>query len=136
MEMGFVKDRIERRLRAETSSPSSLSSSAAMSGGSDGGDSGERVLIPTEQAVRDQVHDTILRDLTKGIVTPELRAFLIETAKELVRRGAQGVILGSTDLGFALKQGDLDVPLFDSNRLHAEGVAKWMIETERKHSID
>lgn len=89
---------------------------------------GVEVIVPAAQETRDRVHETLVATLTKGIVNEEIRALLIGCAKELIEGGAEGVILGSTDLAFALKKEDVSVPLFDTNELHAQGVAEWMIE--------
>lgn len=89
---------------------------------------GVEVIVPAAQETRDRVHETLVATLTKGIVNEEIRALLIGCAKDLIERGAEGIILGSTDLAFALKKEDVSVPLFDTNELHAEGVAEWMIE--------
>lgn len=89
---------------------------------------GVGVIVPERLEIRDRVHETLVATLTKGIVNEEIRSLLVGCAEELVERGAEGIVLGSTDLGFALKQEDVRVPLFDTNELHAKGVADWMTE--------
>ena len=49
----------------------------------------------------------------------------IRTAKGLVERGARGLLLGSTDLGFVLQQQDFEVPVFDAAEIHSKGVVDW-----------
>lgn len=89
---------------------------------------GVEVIVPAAREMRNRLHETPVTTLTKGIVNEEIRKLLVGCAEELVERGAEGIILGSTDLAFALKKEDLSVPLFDTNELHAKGVAEWMIE--------
>ena len=90
--------------------------------------SGVDVIVPAEQNVRDYIHSELMSNLPSGKVTEELRKSLIDASNALIDEGAEGVILGSTDLAFALKSDDVDVPLFDTKMIHAEGVARWVLE--------
>jgi len=90
---------------------------------------GIEVLIPDEED-RKRINDGIVNELTTGKVSDRTKAFLVSMAEDLVGQGAQGLILGSTDLGFVIKEEDVGVPLFDTALLHARGVAAWAIEDE------
>lgn len=92
---------------------------------------GIEVLVPEEQVIRDAIHQELMATLPSGKVTPEIRTLLIQQAQSLVSQGAEGIILGSTDLGFALKEGDVNVPLFDTNYIHAKGIAEWVLGETR-----
>ena len=85
------------------------------------------VLVPLEQDARDSIHNELMSNLPSGRVTPELRRLLIQSSRAMIDDGAEGIILGSTDLAFALKPDDVEVPLFDTNLVHAEGVARWLL---------
>jgi aspartate racemase len=68
---------------------------------------------------RAEVHRVIFDELCKGTVNVASRRRLQAIAGRLSRRGAQGVILGCTELSLALAAHDVDVPLFDTTELHA-----------------
>ncbi len=75
------------------------------------------VLIPGETG-RETVHRIIYRELCVGIVRPESKQELIQITNELIKNGAQGVILGCTELGLLIRDGDVSASVFDTTRLH------------------
>ncbi len=77
-----------------------------------------RVLIPEEPG-RTRVHDIIYKELGLGIVREESRRAYISVIEELKRRGAEGVILGCTEIPLLIKAKDSPVPVFDTTALHA-----------------
>jgi aspartate racemase len=92
---------------------------------------GFEVIVPATQEAIEEVNRGMLEEVTKGAaaVTEATRAMFIEQAKELVLRGAQVIILGSTDLGFVVHQEDVgDVPLIEPASVHAEELAKWICQ--------
>ena len=68
---------------------------------------------------RAEVHRVIFDELCKGHVNAESRRRLQAIVRQLRSRGAEGVILGCTELSLALAAHDVDVPLFDTTELHA-----------------
>jgi aspartate racemase len=80
------------------------------------------VLVPDAEA-REAVHRIIFDELCRGIVRDASRDRLTRIVEALVARGAEGVILGCTELGMLLGPEDVDAPLFDTTRLHAEAAA-------------
>lgn len=79
---------------------------------------GLKVLIPEEPG-RTAVHDIIYRELAFGDVREESRRTYVAIIEELKRRGAQGVILGCTEIPLLVKEKDSPVPVFDTTALHA-----------------
>jgi len=79
---------------------------------------GLEVLVP-EAAEREIVHQVIYDELGRGIVREESRRAYIEIIEKLVRHGAQGVILGCTEIPLLIKEKDSPVPVFDTTALHA-----------------
>ncbi|MBU3062046.1 aspartate/glutamate racemase family protein [Nocardia sp. NEAU-G5] len=80
---------------------------------------GLEVLIPGP-ADRDMVHRVIYDELCQGIIRPESRAAYRRVIDELVSRGAEGVILGCTEIELLIRPDDSPVPVFPTTRLHAE----------------
>jgi aspartate racemase len=79
---------------------------------------GLKVLVPEEPG-RTIVHNIIYRELGHGLVLEASRRRYVEVIGELVQRGAQGVILGCTEIPLLIKEKDSPVPIFDTTALHA-----------------
>ncbi|SDJ29102.1 aspartate racemase [Actinokineospora alba] len=77
------------------------------------------VLVP-ETADRATVHRVIYDELVLGVVRDESRQAYREVIARLVERGAEGIILGCTEIELLLTQADSPVPVFPTARLHAE----------------
>lgn len=76
------------------------------------------VMIPDVED-RKTVHRVIYKELCVGKIRPESKAHLAAINNRLVEMGAQGVILGCTELGLLLDAKDSRVPLFDTTQVHA-----------------
>ena len=85
-------------------------------------DEGLNVLVP-EQDEMDEVNRIIFDELCVGDVRESSRQTLLRVIEGLRRRGAEGVILGCTELGMLAQDGDTEIPLFDTALLHAEQAA-------------
>lgn len=92
-------------------------------------DSGIEVLIPGEEA-RALVNAVIFDELCRGVISQDSRRAFLDIIAELAGRGAQGVILGCTEIGLLVRQEDTPVPLFDTTRLHAARAALDALEGE------
>lgn len=87
---------------------------------------GIAVCVP-DAAQREVVHRVIYDELCLGRVHAHSRDAYRRIIDDLVARGAQGVILGCTEIGLLIGAGDTDVPLFDTTRIHAESVIDWAL---------
>ena len=81
------------------------------------------VLVP-EQAERDIVHRIIYEELCLGKIRQASRQACLKIIEGLRVRGAEGIVLGCTELPLLIRPGDVQVPLFDTTRLHAEAAVK------------
>lgn len=88
---------------------------------------GLQVLIPNEND-RQIVHDVIYKELCLGIVNPESKEKFVEIIRNLVSDGAEAVILGCTEIPLLIKQDDVEIPIFDTTRIHAEAAVEWSIK--------
>ena len=88
---------------------------------------GLNVVIPDDEG-RAVVHSTIYNELVKGVITDTSREKFRHVIKGLVGKGAQGVILGCTEIMLLVKQEDSPVPVFDTTTLHARRAAQMAIE--------
>lgn len=80
---------------------------------------GIRVLIPDEDQ-RSVIHSVIYEELCQGVIRPESRTAYLEVVASLAERGAQGVILGCTEIGLLIQSADTDVRLYDTTEIHAD----------------
>ena len=84
------------------------------------------VLIP-DDADRGVVHKIIYDELCMGLVRDASRAEYRRIIQRLVDQGAQGVILGCTEISMLVGQSDSPVPLFDTTAIHARKAAEWAL---------
>lgn len=76
------------------------------------------VVVP-DAPDRQRVHDIIYNELCMGIVKPSSKATYLGIVDKLAQMGAQGVILGCTEIGMLISQADTAVPLYDTTTIHA-----------------
>ena len=81
------------------------------------------VIVPDEDE-RETVHQVIYEELCLGIVNPESRKQYISIMNRLVESGAEGIILGCTEIELLVNAGDVSVSLFPTTRIHAEAAVE------------
>lgn len=91
-------------------------------------DRGIRVLIPDEGDI-ETVNTVIFDELCVGKISDVSREKLKEIITKLKCKGAEGVILGCTEIGILIHQSDVDIPVFDTTVIHARKAAELAIET-------
>ena len=77
------------------------------------------VLVPDADD-RALVHRVIYEELCLGVVRPESRAAYVAVIDRLAAAGAEGVVLGCTEIELLIGQDDVDLPVFPTTRLHVE----------------
>jgi aspartate racemase len=87
---------------------------------------GLRVLIPPDDE-RKIIHDIIYHELGRGILSEKSRAQYVSFIRGLHSRGAQGVILGCTEIPLLIRAEDYPLPLFDTTALHAAAAVEWAL---------
>lgn len=83
-------------------------------------------LVP-DATGREAVHHTIYEELCKGVISEASRATFLEIVDALAAQGAEGIILGCTEIPLLITSTDTEVPLFDSTALHVEAALDWML---------
>lgn len=83
---------------------------------------GLRVFVP-DAAEREEIHRVIYDELCRGEILEASRSFYERVMARLVAEGAQGIILGCTEIGLLVQPGSSAVPLFDTTEIHARGGA-------------
>lgn len=90
-------------------------------------DAGIDVVIPNGEDV-ETVNGIIYNELCLGIVSEESKQKLRQIIAELAKNGAQGVILGCTEIGLLIQQKDVELPVFDTTQIHATKAALLALE--------
>lgn len=80
---------------------------------------GLEVIVPDE-ADRQIVHDIIYDELCLGVAKESSKKQYQQIIEKLKAQGAEGVILGCTEIMLLIQQADTDLPIFDTTRIHAE----------------
>ena len=79
---------------------------------------GIETVIPSEDE-REVIHWIIYDELVVGIIRDESRKKYLEIIENLKQLGAEGVVLGCTEIPLLIKQEHVDIPVFDTTRIHA-----------------
>jgi aspartate racemase len=87
---------------------------------------GLQVLVP-KPADREVIHRVIYEELCLGQVVETSRAEYRRIMADLVDQGAEGIVLGCTEISLLVAQQDASVPLFDTTTLHARKAAEWAL---------
>ena len=87
---------------------------------------GISTIVP-EPKDREVVNNIIYNELCKGIIREESKTTVISIIKKLVKKGAEGVILGCTELPLLIKQKDVDIPIFDTTMIHAKAAVNYAL---------
>ena len=88
---------------------------------------GIEVVIPSEED-RQVVHDVIYNELCKGEINDISRQNFIENINRLTENGAEGIILGCTEIPLLVKEDDVEVPIFNTTRIHAEAAVEFALQ--------
>lgn len=89
-----------------------------------------QTLIPDEEYLA-AAHEFVSKELTQGKFTETARSFFIDQMQLLKEKGAQGIILGCTELPLLVGQEDFDLPLIPTTQLHAQMAVDFILEDIR-----
>ena len=87
---------------------------------------GIEAIIPDDDE-RDFLHYTIFEELGRGIINTETKTYYINVINKLIARGAQGIILGCTEIPLLINNNDVDIPLFDTTSIHAQAAVNFAL---------
>jgi len=83
-------------------------------------------IVP-EAAERQTIHDIIYDELCHGVIRPESRQMFQAIIGGLARAGAEGVVLGCTEIGLLISQSDSSLPVYDSTAIHARAAVEFAL---------
>ena len=84
---------------------------------------GIEVLTPNKEQ-QSLIHNVIYQELCKGQINPNSKAAYVKIVEDLASQGAQGAILGCTEIGLLLQPNDTCIPIFDTTKIHAQAAVE------------
>jgi aspartate racemase len=84
------------------------------------------VIIPNAEG-REIVHRVIYDELVVGKIRQDSKQRYLDIIQRLVESGAEGIILGCTEIGLLVRDGDCRVPLFDTTKIHAVAAVEYAL---------
>ncbi|PTS93009.1 aspartate racemase [Flavobacterium sp. HMWF030] len=88
---------------------------------------GIEAIIPQNQEDKDFIHTTIFEELGRGLVTKSTKERYLAIANQLIKEGAEGIILGCTEIPLVIKPKDLLVPVFDTTLIHSNAAVEFQL---------
>lgn len=85
------------------------------------------VIVPPVEDMQ-EVHRIIYDELCAGVIEASSKLIYAGIIDRLVAAGAQGIILGCTEIGLLVNQEDSSVPLFDTTEIHAKAAVQYALE--------
>lgn len=87
---------------------------------------GLNVIIPDEDDI-ELINNVIFNELCCGEIKADSKKKFLDIVENLKRKGAEGIILGCTEIVMLISQKDIDIPVFDTTEIHAETAAEFSI---------
>lgn len=88
---------------------------------------GIEAIIPKSQEDKDFIHNTIFEELGRGLVSAETKKRYLEIANQLIKDGAEGIILGCTEIPLVIRPEDVYVPVFDTTMIHSNAAVDFQL---------
>ena len=88
---------------------------------------GIEMIIPDNEEDIDIINDAIYKEFSMGIFSAETKQKYLTIIDKLIQRGAEGIILGCTEIPILIKQNDCTVPVFDTTFLHAQAAVEFAL---------
>ena len=84
-------------------------------------------IVPDKEGV-ETINHTIYEELSKGLFLPQTKKVYQNMIDELKDKGAQGVILGCTEIPMLIKQADSNLPVFDTTLIHSKAAVDFALK--------
>lgn len=92
-------------------------------------ENGIETMIPASKAERDFIEFTLLHELGKGILSAQTKKVYLRIAEALIEQGAEGIILGCTEIPLLIGQEDFSVPVFNTTEIHARAAVAYAMSS-------
>lgn len=88
---------------------------------------GLEIVIPQTKTEIDFIEETLVGELGKGIILPETKQAYLAIINRLIEHGAEGIILGCTEIPLIISPEDVSVPVFNTTLIHAEAAVEFAL---------
>lgn len=89
---------------------------------------GIEVLVPQKEETMTELHRIIQKELTYGNIIDQSKAYVLEVINDMIAQGAKGVVLGCTEFPLMIHQEDLQIPIFDTTKIHALAGVNYILQ--------
>jgi aspartate racemase len=83
-------------------------------------------IVP-EAEDREYIEQTINTDLLKGVLKPETKNGFLQIIDDLREKGAEGIVLGCTEIPLIVQQKDVEIPVFDTTLIHSRAIVDFAL---------
>lgn len=90
---------------------------------------GLEVIIPPTKSEIDFIEETLLHELGKGVLLQGTKQEYMAIINRLIEQGAEGIILGCTEIPLLISQEDVSVPVFNTTLIHAKAAVEFALST-------
>ncbi|MEP6932006.1 MAG: aspartate/glutamate racemase family protein, partial [Flavobacterium sp.] len=84
-------------------------------------------IVPFLQEERDFIQQTLKEELGRGIIKEQTKRAYLSIIEKLIENGAEGIILGCTEIPMLISQEDVSVPVFDTTKIHSEAAVDFAV---------
>ncbi len=88
---------------------------------------GIETIVPKKES-RDEIHNIIFNELVRGVITKKSKLRFMSIIEALAIFGAQGVILGCTEIPMIINENDVSIQVFNTTELHAKAAAEYSLK--------
>jgi aspartate racemase len=92
---------------------------------------GLNILVP-EEMERNKINQIIFEELCFGVIQQPSKEYYQKVIRQLIEDGAEGIILGCTEIGLLIKSDDSPVAIFDTAEIHAKAAVEWALGEKRE----
>lgn len=91
---------------------------------------GISTIIPLKEEEVEFINTAIYEEMGKGIFLPATKQKLLDIISNLTEKGAEGIVLGCTEIPLLIKQEDCSVPIFDTTKIHSTAAVDFALSDE------
>jgi aspartate racemase len=92
-------------------------------------ENGLTVLVPETRETREFLQQTVKEELGRGIINQYTKSRYCNIVNDLVQKGAEGIILGCTEIPMLISQNDFTIPVFDTTKIHSQAIIDFALNT-------
>lgn len=90
---------------------------------------GISAIVPSEEQ-QSEIHRIIFEELCVGKLLPKSKQYYLQVIADLQKLGAEGIILGCTEIGLLIEQTDFSLPFFDTAEIHSKTASTFILDGE------